>query len=101
GTTNDLAPARTARVIAAARPRALKEPIGLVLSSFTQNWENPCFAASRGVDKSGVPPSPRGTGCSPSPRGSHSRYRHLVQPRVARTGLAPARGAAASGPREG
>src|ERR1043166_4749474 len=88
GTTNDLAPARTARVTAAARPRALKEPVGLVLSSFTHNRERPCLAASRGAGKRGVPPSPSVTGCSSSERGSHAGARHVSRPRWGTRALA-------------
>src|ERR1051326_203269 len=73
GTTNDLASARTARVTAAARPRALKEPVGLVLSSFTHNRERPCLAASRGAGKRGVPPPPSVTRRSSARSGRPSR----------------------------
>ena len=41
GTTKRRAPARTARVTAAARPRALKDPVGFFPSSFTHRWRKP------------------------------------------------------------
>ena len=70
GTTNWFAPAPTARVIAAASPRALNDPVGLVLSSFTQSCWNPWRAPRRAAASSGVPPSPSVTGCSSSASGS-------------------------------
>src|SRR5882724_7782335 len=58
GTTNSFAPATTARVTAAARPRALNDPVGFVLSSLTQSWSKPWRAPTRSTLSSGVPPSP-------------------------------------------
>src|SRR2546422_4787289 len=49
GTTNARAPACPARVTAAARPRALKEPVGFVASSLTRRPGRPYRAASRGT----------------------------------------------------
>src|SRR5207247_9280322 len=71
GTTSRRTPACAARVTAAASPRALKEPVGLPLSSLTQRSPNPCRAATRSPASSGLPPPPDVTGDSPSARGGH------------------------------
>ena len=74
-----------ARVTAHDIPRALNEPVGLTASSLIHTRWRPKSRATRGSGRSGVIPSPRVTGSSSSPTGSHSRYRHIDQDRVARS----------------
>src|SRR2546427_2885788 len=69
GTTRRRAPPLTARVTAAERPRALKEPVGLVPSSLRASSGRPYFAPRCRSSTSGVPPSPPATGGSPSAGG--------------------------------
>jgi hypothetical protein len=57
-------------VTAALKPRALKLAVGFTPSSFTQNRATPADFAIAGNSISGVHPSPRETGASPSASGS-------------------------------
>src|SRR3954471_3035783 len=72
-----------ARVTAAERPRALNEFVGLSDSSLTYRRSSPIDVPSRFAWTSGVQPSPRVSGCSPSKSGINSRYRHIVGSRPA------------------
>ena len=77
GIIRPFTPKVRALVTAMPSPRALKEPVGFCPSSLPQIRPTPTWAASRGSSSSGVPPSPRVTGSSPSARGTSSRKRYM------------------------
>src|SRR5918993_3576931 len=75
------APRCLALVTAAESPLALKEFVGLRDSSLTKSRESPSSAPRRLAWTSGVQPSPRVIGSSPSMSGISSRYRHMFAAR--------------------
>ena len=83
GTDSVFAPSDAALVTAAARPRALKEFVGLSDSSLTKSRDSPRSRPRRMAWISGVHPSPSVSGVSPSKSGIISRYRHIVGSRAA------------------
>src|SRR4051812_1723261 len=59
-------------------PRALKDPVGLSPSSLTSKSSAPTRAPRRGVEISGVIPSPSDTMEFPFTGGKTGAYRHMV-----------------------
>src|SRR5258705_10820340 len=72
-----LTPSSFAFEIAAESPRALKEPVGLLLSSFTYKFDSPRALPSLGRSNRAVSPSPSETIFCSSNTGKNSCQRHI------------------------
>jgi hypothetical protein len=75
GATSRVAPSSTARLTAAAMPRALNDPVGLTLSLLTSRLARPKRRPRRGAGMSGVPPSPSESTDSQRSTGRSSDHR--------------------------